>query len=303
MGFFLAKKVDKTKTSCYNVYINNKVYDNKTENTMKNMIIGTRLDYSDMNDALDRNVSHINQKFSKTLRKVAMDKGIKQTEQGARLEFYIVSDEEFAQFTSEGNDMLLKLAGKPTVRALISIDNDKMSANLQAVNSKSEYQGGMKYDVHQRYLMELREAMSDAVEKIGEDKNTRKKADAVAQNPYQVGDLVAINSYGKAKEYAMHRISKSGKKFVEIESLNVKGYDGWYNSVSAKEVFENVTTWGAINSMDAHGHFIPLKGNESQLEWKLSTKYDGKPMKVQWDKLTVNNDAEPGYYHDYKGAY
>lgn len=255
-------------------------------------IIGTRLDYSAMNEALDRNVSHINQKFSKTLRKVAMDKGIKQTEQGKRLEFYIVTDEEFSQFSNEGNDMLLKLAGKPPVRALISIDYDKMSENLDAVNNKQEYQGGMKYDVHQRYLLELREAMADAVHKIGNDENTRKKADKVGENPYKVGDYI-YNSIcktldGETGEQEFHwfanmRVVKSGKRFIEVEYAGLTGERLWSNTESAVECFNDVVTWDMERckwSGDPHGHFVPEASNPHAITWHHHEK------KIQWNKIT-----------------
>lgn len=261
-------------------------------------IIGTRLDYKTMQESMGRPVSHINQKFAQTLRKVAMDKGIKQTEQGQRLEFYIVTDEEFSQFASDGSDMLLKLSGKEPVRALISIDNDKMSANLNAVNSKPEYQRGMQYDTHQKYLGELRDAMADAVHKIGEDLNIRKKADAVGENPYKVGDYIYSSYYkelnGDDKQvchyFANARVIKSGKRFVEIETPHLCNEIVWSNSESAKKMFKNVITWGLHSKMwsgDPHGHFVPEKGNENAITWdsiKQGYKND-KPKRFQWNKV------------------
>tara|TARA_X000001382_G_C3139749_1_gene169152 strand:+ start:65 stop:955 length:891 start_codon:yes stop_codon:yes gene_type:complete len=250
-----------------------------------------------MQESMGRPVNHINQKFSKTLRKVAMDKGIKQTEQGQRLEFYIVTDEEFSQFTNDGGDMLLKLSGKEPVRALISIDSDKMSANLQAVNSKPEYQTRMKYDTHQKYLGELRDAMADAVHKIGEDLNTRKKADAVGENPYKVGDYIYNSELVKAdgdNEVRLHffpsaRVVKSGKRFVEIETPRLDGELIWSNSESAKRLFKNTVTWYLYQAKyagEAHGHFVPEKDNEDAITWKTMKKgYTDKPARFQWNNV------------------
>jgi hypothetical protein len=250
-----------------------------------------------MQESMGRPVSHINQKFAQTLRKVAMDKGIKQTEQGQRLEFYIVTDEEFSQFTSDGSDMLLKLSGKEPVRALISIDSDKMSANLEAVNSKIEYRGGMKYDTHQRYLRELRDAMADAVHKIGEDLNIRKKADAVGENPYKVGDYIYTSKLAKVDgddEQKLHffasaRVVKSGKRFVEIETPLLMNELIWSNSESAKRMFKNTVTWNVDRAKyagDAHGHFVPEKDNEDVITWKTVKKgYTSKPARFQWNKV------------------
>lgn len=291
-------------------------------------IIGTRLSYRQMQESLGRPVSHINQKFSKTLRKVAMDKGIKQTEQGARLEFYIVTDEEYSQFTTEGNDMILKLAGKEPVRALISIDNDLMSENLNKVNSKPEYQGGMNYDVHQRYLSELRKAMADAVHKIGEDQNTRKKADAVGENPYKVGDYVYSQylkkfdgeTEGGVYWFARARVRKSGKRFVELEIPLLGGHEIWSNTESAKQVFNDVITWGMEHCKyagDPHGHFVPEASNKESIRWVPITRgYTDKPQKMRWDRVpgtTLERATElakkhnghvlgAGYVYNYEGC-
>ena len=51
--------------------------ENKTE-----IYIGTRVNWEELQNTLNRSVSRLNQKLTKQLRDIAMKKGIKKTEQG-----------------------------------------------------------------------------------------------------------------------------------------------------------------------------------------------------------------------------
>ena len=141
--------------------------------------------------------------------------------------------------------------------------------------------------------------------------------------PYNVGDLLYHSKFTTEKTmfYPQYRVTKAGKKFIEIEVCRVKNEPIWSNSKSALTYFNDTITWGDLeqqNNGAPHGHFIPMDSNEGLLEWVLWTKQDGKPRKHHWNQFDVMNKNEietmmsdatkdyeiyssPGYYHDYQG--
>lgn len=305
--------------------------------------MGTRVDWNTINKELDRRVSRLNQSLSKTLRQVANTKGIKQSEQGKRLEFYLVNKDEFEGFGEE-HDTLMLLKGSQAIRPLLLVDKALMEKNLDRVNNTPEYSSSMKPDVYRNYKQDLKQALESSVTRVGDDLNIRKEANRLGANPLQVGDLLYERvpygdtpSCNDTNQYLTHmayaRVSKSGKRFVEIERVQMKHHDLWSNTESAVQYFNDVVYWGYRpsdknwNNQNAHGHYIPMNKNQDQLEWKTVTNWSNKPMKFRWDKLvdkskkhiqadytertTGGNSTtlqlkfldEPGYYYNYRGSY
>ena len=139
-------------------------------NKMKTYYIGTRAKWNDIGDVLGRDdVARLNQGLSKSIRTSVMKSGIKKTEQGARLEFYSVSNDEFDKLMKEQDTR---------VRPLVRVDEELLNKTLTDVNNK--YGGRMDYDTHRKYLRELAEGFDKCVEIVGDDLNTRSKP---KQNP------------------------------------------------------------------------------------------------------------------------
>ena len=249
---------------------------------MNTIYIGTRLTHDEMDTLLDRKVLRLNQSLAQTCRKVAMDKGIKQTEQGQRLEFYSVTSNEFAQLTNESFSFMSKLAGKPVIRPLIAMDEEKMLTSLRAVNSKSEYRGGMKHSVHCQYLLDLRSAISGSVTKIGDDVGYVKKTRPTYTHNYEIGDWIEVwGSYGSFEGNA--KIIKTTAKTYTYKFAHINGHR-FHNFESAKIRFNNVTGWGD-SSHQEWDFTIPMTGNECNFTFdgEKETKRAGQRNPTQVD--------------------
>ena len=95
-------------------------------NKMKTYYIGTRAKWNDIGDVLGRDdVARLNQGLSKSIRTSVMKSGIKKTEQGARLEFYSVSNDEFDKLMKEQDTR---------VRPLVRVDEELLNKTLTDVN-------------------------------------------------------------------------------------------------------------------------------------------------------------------------
>ena len=266
----------------------------------KEYYIGVRSDYSTMGKLLERNMSRLNQKMADNLRTTAMRKGIKKTEQGERLEFFSVDKQEMDNLLDADWRAMAKLATASTCRPLVKVDAEVFSNELQRVNSKPAYQGGMAYDVYNKYKADLAKAFDKCVEVVGADLNTRKAKPKVPDNPFKVGSYLPFQEYGHIwntnKEdydhydpncmfkYADKRVAKAGKKFIEIEMLQPIGHAKWYNTETAKTHFNYTDAYSDSHGY-THGHAIPWEYNKDALEWVLVTDYNGKPKKFQWNQF------------------
>ena len=214
-------------------------------------------------------IPRLNQKFAKTLRQAAMDNGIKQTVQGARLEFYPVEQEKFEEI-------------KNNPEMLIAIDADKMTKEVNAVNSKPEYQGGMQYDIHQKYLKELRSAMSSIVQTIGADAKPEKKKRETHTHDYKVGDWIEI--YGDYSNFNGNaRITRVTKSSYWYEIAEIRG-GRWSNFELAKACFAGVTGWQEPTCRQEWDFTIPYAGNEQDFtfqEVKMARATSWNPSKVE----------------------
>lgn len=246
---------------------------------MTNLYIGTRASYKDINTVLDRSVSRLNQRMSETLRTIAMKQGIKKTEQRARLEFFAVTKDEMEKLCSEKHQMLETLKGNQPLRPLIAVDADKMTAGINDTNSR--YNSRMDYDTHRKYKQELEQAVEDSVVKIGEDLNTRKKAERQTHD-FAVGDWIRVYGYyglfsGNAR---ITRVTKSSY-WYEMAGI----YDGHCNNYDyAVRHFNNVTGWSRCQEWD---FTIPYAGNEEAFTFS-------EPQMARASKHNPSK-VEPGY--------
>ena len=245
--------------------------------------IGTRIDWETLNNTLNRSVSRLNQKLTKELRTVALNKGIKKTEQGKRLDLYSVSQQELDTLMNEAS-----------VRPLVKVDAKKMSDSLQKVNAS--YSGRMDYDTAKLYKKDLTAALTSSLDVIGEDTNERKKVSKVSiDNPYKVGDWVSYsNNYGYDRGYA--RISKLTPKGYYLEYPLLKYKNGEFmgkvtNYDFARIHFNNVQG----KSWDQEWDWtIPYEGNEDMFFFKKSSKFN-RLSNSEYSNPPIVNDELHGY--------
>ena len=248
---------------------------------MNTYMIGTRLTHSKMTKVVGDRVGRLNQSMAKTLRKAAMDKGIKQTEQGLRLEFYTVDEDTLETLKSESNDAFLAMTKGVTVRPLVEFNRDTFTIKLQEINSKPEYTGGMNRDVYAKYENELRTAMAEQCHVIGTDTNKRKKVEKYTHD-YEVGDWIQIyGDYGYLKGNA--RITRVTKSSYWYEIAQIRG-DRWSNFDSAKVIFKDVTGWAEPICGQEWQFTIPYAGNEHEFTFrdvKMARASSYNPRKVE----------------------
>jgi hypothetical protein len=127
----------------------------------KNIYIGTRIEHREMNELVGTSISRLNEGLSKNLRSSVMNKGIKKTEQGQKLHFYLVDEVQYQKLISE------------TDIVLVRVDGDELGRKLQEVNSR--YPRRMDYGTSMKYKFELEREFENSVEVVGKDKNIRNK--------------------------------------------------------------------------------------------------------------------------------
>lgn len=274
-----------------------------------NIYIGTRVEWSILNKTLNRSVSRLNQKLTSELRTVAMNKGIKKTEQGKRLDLYSITQEEFELLMTNSE-----------VRPLAKVDSEILNGSLRKVNSS--YSGRMDYDTSKRYRKELTEALCSSLEVIGKDTNERQNPTKVSgKNPYKVGDWIdTTNQYSYHATGISNAMSKLRKEhfgygsvilsdsarvykvkeksyWIEVPILKEepKGVSNWKWAISR---FDNVYITKGCNSEFQHDHdwSIPYKGNEDSFEFIQSkTPIRFSDFEVKYPKHTEHK----GYRSEY----
>jgi hypothetical protein len=273
---------------------------------VKHYYVGCRCSFSEMSKIAGANVPRLNQKMSETIRKIAMDLGIKKnTKDGGRLEFYSVDADTFATITAPKMSTFVALKADTDYRPLIAVDRDLMVSAIQTVNS--QFTGRMDYDTHNKYLVALKQAVSSAVVKLQDDKVAERKLQPkLGANPYKVGDLIVCDDYrwksDWRKRYTNTRVAKVTKAYVWLEQLHLKAHKVWSNTESALLHFKNVEAYGNSGGWHDHGHFIPFNANAEHMEWRPEM------VKHRWDKiarydlkdLNIVNDAEVGYCYGYE---
>lgn len=123
--------------------------------------IASRLTSNKIRKVLGRdNVSHLNQRAASDLRKVANKLGIKQVQKGARLEFYIVTDDEYKTLTYEGTSTLMALQDI-NWHPLMSIKMADLRQIYEEVNAK--YPSRMKTETFKMYQAEIQALLEKKV--------------------------------------------------------------------------------------------------------------------------------------------
>lgn len=268
--------------------------------------IGTRADWTDMNNQVGRSVSRLNEKLSKDLRKIAMEKGIKQTEQGQKLLFYNVSQDE-----------LSILMANPTVRPLVKVNQQMMSDALNKVNSS--YPRRMDHNLFAKYSKDLQVAMTNCLEVIGTDTNKRsQRQEHNWSNPYKVGDWVdTSNQYSYHATGITNAMNKARKEHFGNERVLLSDCARVYR-VSDKSYWIEVPVIkhnpeGASNYHWAAAHFpnvILEKGDPTrnmQQNWDWTIPYEGNedafyfiqcktPIRVSEFESKYSNTVKHGGY-------
>jgi hypothetical protein len=275
--------------------------------TNKNYYIGTRVEWSVMNKTLNQSVSRLNEGLSKDLRSIALEKGIKKTEQGNKLLFYSVSSSQLESLMS--ND---------EVRPLVKVENELMSEKLNKVNSS--FPRRMNPSEFSQYKKQLNQAMRECVEVIGTDTNKRETpTKVVGKNPYKVGDWIDTtnqhsdsgigNAIKKLRKemfgYSSVRISDAARVckvsdksyWIEIPFLKEEP-TGVSNYKWAECRFDNLIIAKGCNSEYQHDWdwTIPYEGNEDAIEFiKVKT-----PIRLtQWEIEYPKHTKFKGYRSEY----
>lgn len=277
--------------------------ENKTE-----IYIGTRVNWEELQNTLNRSVSRLNQKLTKQLRDIAMKKGIKKTEQGKRLELYSIYQDE-----------LDTLMNNPSVRPLVKVNSKEMRDGLHKVNNS--YPSSMDNETYWEYQNELERLLVNTLVVIGEDKNERKKPNRqkiVGNNPYKVGDWIDTsnqhcysgtgisNAFRKIKnEHNIRLLSDAARVYrvsdssywLEVPILK-KAPDGVSNWEWADVRYNNLLITKGCDTQYQHDWdwSIPYEGNEDEFEFIKSKT----PIRfTQWDINYPNLTEHKGYRCEY----
>lgn len=249
---------------------------------MTDQYIGARSS-SEIAKILGRSPHYLNEGMSQLVRSACLRLGIKKTEQRRRLNFYIVTGEEYERLTDDKHKLINNIKGQTNVHHLVRMDKSKFSEVVDEINAKY---GGRRMDhkAYAHYQQKMTEALSKIIEVTGADHNIKKEAQKIGANPYKVGDIIQLDVYdlphevAKAQGYpawANLRVRWAGKRQIEVERLAPRFAEGgwWPNTESILTHFTGVIPWGLNDkgkipwSGAPHGHFVPFKGNEHLLQW------------------------------------
>ena len=132
---------------------------NTMTNKKSNIYVATRLRSLVMWKILNSNdIWQLNERLAKSLRTPIMRRGIKKTEQGARLEFYNLTYEQYEQLNKTHSHMILAI-----------VDKDELSNKLEEINN--QYPSRMNPDLFYQYNRDLENALDSSVQIVGQDKN------------------------------------------------------------------------------------------------------------------------------------
>jgi hypothetical protein len=255
---------------------------------MKQFYIGTRSDWNTMSAVAESSVAKLNPRMSETIRSAAMKQGIKKTQDRKKLEFYLVSEEQFKKLTSPATATLVALKHGKDWHPLIAVDKDIMTDAIQKVNAK--YGNRMPRDVFAKYNAELQTAVESAVVKLAEDKKLSRPKHYNNQN-IKVGDI--IREGGGWRTTCFSVVTK-----VTEHSYSYKVYEPVFNAYglflnkSSEELARRGILIQGANSQDGDIK-VPFKGNEDlfQLSQKAKTK-----RFTRYEITVYNDDAEYNHY-------
>ena len=180
----------------------------------KSFYIATRLTPKEMAQALAvTSVPYLNQNMAGTLRKVAIKLGIRATQAGARLEFYVVSEEQLAELTDPVQATMIALRTSLEFRPLLTVDRAQLSARLNELNSQPEYSRGMNWETKRKYDAELINAVESTVTKLQEDVKIERAKYGNNTN-IQVGDIICVSAGWRAQTNAqVTRVTEAGYQY------------------------------------------------------------------------------------------
>ena len=248
---------------------------------MKQFYIGSRSSWDTMSAVAESSVAKLNARMSETIRSVAMKQGIKKTQNGKKLEFYLVSEEQFKKLTSPSTATLVALKHGKDWHPLIAVDKDIMSDAIQKVNAK--YGNRMPRSEFAKYNAELQTAIESAVVKLAEDKKIARPVYTNEQN-IRVGDIIREGGGWRSSCFSV--VTK-----VTEHSYSYKVYAPTFTAYGLSKVMssEELARRGiVINGADSQDGDIkvPFKGNESL--FKLADK--AKTKRFNRYEITVYND-------------
>jgi len=141
--------------------------------------IGVRLSFEEIRTLLNRSVYRLNTSMSEHLRSVALERGLNKTLRGRRLEFYVVTQEEYNKLISP---KMKTWAGLQNVdfRPLICVDRSQAQQVCASVNS--QYPNRMNTELFRKYQKQMREELGLCVEIL--DYDGRRAARAVSQDQF-----------------------------------------------------------------------------------------------------------------------
>ena len=147
--------------------------------------IGVRLSFEEIRTLLNRSVSRLNNSMSEHIRSVALERGLNKTLRGRRLEFYVVTEEEYNKLISP---KMKTWAGLKNVdfRPLICVDRSQSQQVVANVNS--QYPSRMNSELFRKYQKQMREELSLCVEIL--DNDGRRKSRVI--DDQQFNDLFCI---------------------------------------------------------------------------------------------------------------
>lgn len=144
--------------------------------------IGIRLTISEMKLVNGSDQFQLNSTMSNTLASVAMRLGIKKTQLGKPINFYLVSEDEIEYLTAETSKSMIPLRHSVEWLPLLKVDAGMMNETLKTVNEK--YSHRMDRATHKKYSNELIEAMGPCVTKLNEDRVIDRKKPKSKRNFY-----------------------------------------------------------------------------------------------------------------------
>ena len=142
------------------------------------VFVGTRSDHDAIKKLLNRGpVAHLNQETSKSLRQACNYHGIKQTEKGARLEFYIVTPTEYDKHFHPDNQLFTTIATEGKVKPLVTISGACLAEAIDIVNEQTRDSIGRPWGNKKAYKNMLVYQFAVRLEKIGDDVKPNKRKD------------------------------------------------------------------------------------------------------------------------------
>jgi hypothetical protein len=192
----------------------------------KSYYIATRLKPSEMATALNvSSVPYLNQKMAQTLRKVAIKLGIKASQKGARLDFYVVDETQFAELTDPQMATMIALRTTLEFRPLLTVDRDALSDAINKVNANPEYRR-MDYATKRKYDVELLQAVENTVTKVQEDVKIERPKYCNNTN-LKVGDIISVtNGWLETTNAQITKITEAGYQY---RAWNPKAYFNRHN--------------------------------------------------------------------------